>query len=633
MFEDSHKVLDLFEQMCKTFYGEKVSQPSKTKDASSRRTDVPLDFNILMAKKPQGKTQNLPRSPSSYEDLKATQRQAIPNNLTDDNDARAGEVILKKIGRHKRDLLSAHTENHENPEQEVSDEEDVMDPRVTNPFVLAKINTRIRPQQIVEPQLHSPSRTPASKTTLQRGDAEQSGNNRSPRPLPPNSGLLPSPSPSPDRNIPYQNPGPLNRLWRSRQLQPDEEDGEMTLPVSPQQTAHSTKPSLVEDWARSINSLPQRESSGSVDLMQSNSKTYGKVSTVGRPTVSLSGLTPNSERKLVQPTYRSPFRTPFKKDISRTNDTVNTEMRSSEPRRTTLEDTHGNDVESGSPSGANAPKFPGFVRPRIPSNTELDDIMDFEHRKRSTIMQHRSKHNQQKVDRRLSPDNRADEKQLYLVPSRPENEGLSLADMNSRNGKEFGQGEAEKQIEIPPQPNLASFTQNPHRNRYRKALQDLDDRTAKIATADRESKMAAGPGMEQGSVVSGLNDSSHETQQKAKVGPEDARAYLIRQSAKIQPENGVKQKRSMTARLPFENIVSDAATYAFLGTITTGPIGSHAELSRRAKVLSLSDPYVCEGRIEEGLSAGSPSGDRATRWKDRLERLLTSAGSTMQSET
>lgn len=612
IFEDSGLVLDLFERLCKQTYGEKSAQLSTRKDASKKHINPNVDFEVLLAKKtPSAVSESeLKEPPNLTRSLEGEELQ----DASSETGVIKPKVFRSMYGVDEQDLLSPQDEGRDVPE--IGEEaEDIMDPKVTNPFVLAKVNTLVKPRNM--------SNQKGITKIVQLDTLHQTAIHREAQDFASHSDrrvdLLPSPSPSPERNTSYQNPGPPNRPWKSRQIRDEINHDDVLSPVFLQHTLESGKPTLLDNWTKSVNSSsPRQDSPNSIEVRCSEPINMPARAAIETASNALQTQTPSKRPTGLSSTHQSAFRTPFKRtsNVQSSSPIFGGQSIGPQAADNTMQQT-----ESPSPAEMHSLKFPGFERPRLLPDTELEDIMDFEHRKRSTMLEHRERTRQSRSDKDSRRDEQTHDEETFSVPARPEKEGLSLPDQDATYGSKFGQVNMGDDMDILAQLKSASHLQNPHLNRRNKALRELDDRTEKQNIRDEGDHI-----IEQREA--GEDAESHngvQTESSVKLSLRDPRAYLIRLSNEkglLVQGNSSKSKKPMLARLPFETIDPTVATYKY-----TGPTGSAVPediqlLSARVKVLGQIDPYVRNGTISSEISQGGIAQDVIGQWERKIQCLL-----------
>lgn len=652
LFEDPKLVLELFEDLCKRIYGN-ANPPKSTHrvDRIDQTQSESQSFNVLLArKKPDNREDNLQNlqvdetsplttgvskairtnSYSVYQDASPPARVKSPNtnvynevsNVTNEDHVGKGSNIarLDTVG----------------DDDEGSEHEDIMDYHITNPFVLAKMNTRIRPSKVattnfVRSQNGSQSPEEDEQVLLGLGSGVTVSS-----PSVTTKNPLPSPGVSPERHEPFQNPGPPNRPWK-KSGRKEVEAAESSVPSNSLTTITPTaRATLIDSWTKSINCLSpiQRTLQSGVPSSQLSDISDSTLTVALQSP--LTAKTLNSQAGSVRDTRHKPFRSPIKKTVEKQNTTLLEKMTLNPllPPGSKLQNLPAS-ASSEMPTKVNL--LPDFGQPDAESLAELDDIMDFEHRKRDSIMQHRNR----KTKATESPNTSAVQ-QEHLPPttskifaSNKEHilEGIGNEDAYaSRFARSEGTSEDDL---IPPQPKSASYTQNPHRNRYLKAIRDLD-----ASSASKGLKAAE----------SGLDDNTVENHTKGYLGevrgnqecPEtrnvfpakDPRAFLILQQKNNEREgNNGKSKRYKLSKLPFETISPDIATYQLRHVVPDVDAIDVGLLEKAANVLRFSDPYILSGSIDIALSGQNVDSDTLVLWDSKVRQMLKQQSISWPPET
>ena len=633
MFEDPQIVLQLFETICKRVYGES-STSKKQEHMNKKEVNHNLDhrnFDLLLAKKSiVPAARDVKESILSLNGKTAsTSDSKVPDTSTRDigsmSDGFSGSAVTSKVGRNMyslddevdNDSLADDHEADKDEDEEQDNDQDHFDAQVHNPFVLAKMNSRIKPQ----PAWTNNVVSEIAEAILTEVTPEHSiASSRKPTQSK-SLALLPSPGTSPKRDGPYQNPGPPLRPWRRRQDSESEDSDETNISLA--QVGHVAKPTLLDAWTSSLNSLsPAQESPQLVEVRRSEplSMPSHKKKAVQHSSPSItSEQRGNSEKSM----HQKPFRTPFKKSPD-----VQARLATSRPEVLKPYLTPG-------PSSDRATHSPASIREeeqallthlqptRLRVSTELDEIMDFEHRKRQSIIQHRASEEQAQkrnfAHAAVTSSNivKAPPVALRRIPNEDVPEGSQ--DIETPYATRFATiHEPPADHDIPVQPKSASHTQNPHMNRYRKAIRDL------------EARAEGSPKTRVGQDIDILADIASQTKAPAsiigtqtKLSPTDPRAYLIRQHEAGTTEK--KLKRSKTLKLPFEVITPDLATYDMLAEVQDSALmctSSTESLIRASTLLKRIDPYVFAGTIEQGLAGTTVDKEILDLWQGVINDML-----------
>lgn len=618
MFEDSGLVLDLFEKLCKIAYGDKKDVLHKTKrDSSKKQSDQTVDFNVLLAKKTDTDTvvqQPIPSPKTS----KTSEAEDSSNTLLQPKQTK---TFRNMFDIDNEELLALEEEEDTPKQHELSEEtEDVMDPKITNPFTLARLNSIVKPSRSL----------PTGVSAQEPRHAEL--NSRSVQPerdsvatifMPDHSALLPSPSPSPERNTPYQNPGPPNRPWKTRQNREDEDEEDVPSPTVTT-GSESTRPTLLDSWATSVNSSsPQQQSASTTEVRRSEPIFLPARTSDGPTGNAVRSKSPSKRPVGLSSGQQSAFQTPFKKSSKAQSSSPIPFNHSAGPFARRPQVQNGEPV---SPADTTIDQFPGFERPRMLLDSELEDIMDFEHRKKSTIQEHKKRAKQLRVGFAAGERDQAEQRPRVSLPLRPEREGPEPIDQEASYGSKFGDKRMEDEYDdIPPQPNSAGYTQNPHRNRQKKAIRNLEERGAESGrpSPDLETTDLEEP---EGHHHTLAKSGNVLLRQHVKLSPKDPRAYLIRQIQDRALQGSTSgQKKMSTTKLPFETIEAGLATYTFIQVFDLEKTGDIEQMSRRTETLGRVDSYVRSGTISSDLVGGSITQDVLQELESRVRELLSAA--------
>lgn len=636
MFGNLELISHLFKEMCKRVYGERtVSQLSKQAKSSTQHELHEQGFDILLARKPSTsiaveppgiETQNSISSRilqseantttiSSGKQTQTPPMQSMGNNLS--SKERTDEIIPEGMGEEKFDVAQAESQHHD---QEAAENEEIMHPSVSNPFVFAKLNSRVRPQDLS----NNAMKLPVNDVHQSDGDDETISSPTSRLAAGPSPAFqplqegLPSPSVSPDR--PFQNPGPPNRPWKTRNRNlVDAEEVESPI-LSPAPSEQTPRPSLLESWAKSVNSQNSLSAPPAPTNLSDTKKTSMQqvvaVSALPSSTAS-QDLThkDNLELKIQQ----KPFSSPVKK----TN-------------KNSAFASGSNAISQAYPSPASAgpsiypsPKDESYAKPqnfqhldtpKPGSFNELSDIMEFEDRKRNSILQHKARHAKQGL------------LEQPLPPSHNCNKDIVSDNINSEDqyALRFSQSaEISEEDFIPPQPKSASYTQNPHQNRYRKALRDLEDRSTMnqskvVPSSSNHSSIENNETLN----VEPITHTHHSNTQRSVFSSDDPRKYLIEMQKPSGKHDKTRNTKSKHSKFPFEKTQPDEATYNLMCVMPNISATRVQSLVRVARVLKETEPYIVEGFIENTLPSLNIDKKTLMLWDSKMQHMLQLRGIT-----
>jgi len=621
MFGDSQVVVKLFEDMCIRVYGAKtvpqaVHQPNKV----TGRTASISSFNVLLAKdRPQAKEQQA-LAPSKIHPAIANTGSKAPVEFATPPPSegasvyahRSSKAFQNTYGRGDDDNTGMTNASPDGRcDTEIAEEQDdVMDPQVTNPFVLAKMNTRLGPQDITIPSGKAFPHNAVLVASESCGPSALESSGPVSVLVPKRSDPLLSPAFSAERDQPYQNPGPPDRPWTRQKVEQTEGHSDPSQPL----TEH--RMTLLDAWTQNTNSFsPTQNPSGLIAVKHSD-----PVHTLGMSF--RSPVQSKVQKSAAHPSMNSgkqsqqaPFRTPFKKRTAGQASDSGHHFLS--PEATPNLGGHHLTLLPSDTSREPGPGFLGFGPPRMMASTELDDIMDFEHRKRYTILQHREKQAKNPTTSSSGGQPLARDERLLPISPEQRNEGMVIQapEENTNYATRFASVlKRSDKNDTPLLPSLSSSTHNPHRARYKKAIQDLEERSRPDVGAENVSSST-------GKVRSAVDHNS--SRERPKLSPNDPRAYLIRH----QDEQGVhgkseKQKRIKTTKLPFETIPTSLETLNLIAIPDASAVYDCASLRKVAEALQPSEPYVHHGPDSfDGTGFGSESFARSD-FEPRLRALL-----------
>lgn len=595
MLEDSAKVKQLFEDLCIRVYGEKdTAQSGQHSRSVKSRAAATSSFDVLLAKKQPAIEQQQTSTVHASANLSVHDASGLSQSRVDPegpSPSCAQQNILSKDSRQTYTLddqeQSARTGvslPSWSGAVEAEEQDDVMDPHVTNPFVLAKMNIRLQPQNVTAPSGESPHQVDQIDAGGQRSPVSATAV-ACPALMPTELGLLPSPRSSPDRDHPYQNPGPPNRPWRIRQ---ERETGEASSNISV--SVNSPRPTLLDSWAQNVNSSsPVQSSLAPIEVRRSEPVYRPELSSRSPMQSAARGDTAHTSTKSRRPAPQAPFRTPFKKPAADMLPGGQQSLPS--PEVTPGLSFRKAQLSPSSRPREEGPQLPGFSRVRIDPSTELEDIMDFEHRKKDIILQHRGKQPKRQMPASHEAQALADDDVQLRIPA-----NLCDADATSQTtGEKIDYAtkfatvaSRADESSTPPDSSSASFLQNPHQNRYKRAIRDLEERSRDARHSDMVDPAAEGT---EPALVQNLNCN------RFKLSPNDPRAYLIRHQDEQEAESlkSAKSRRTKTTKLPFETIPSSSSTSGLLATLDASLTVDATSLQRVAELLRPSEPYVRSG--------------------------------------
>lgn len=530
MFEDLQVVTELFEQLCKRVYGEVPGSGPSMKKRPEQTSSKQRPFDLLLAKRPVVANQpedvqqaSLGGQPqhNTHDDIEALSRNSSSESLGQrlDSQKRVDGAETKTDSD-----LHSHRQPLNISDVEDEGEGDLTQPQLSNPFILAKINSRVT-------RCHEPKHFKTQHITDQipkhgRLESEDSDNSLEPMTEPMNNltRVLPSRSElSPDKSIIVDvSREPLNHDASDRYLK-NTHLKQRKLPALI--ADHMSETSNMSGTL--LSSSPTSATTSPIDLRRSEPVDMSFSRVKLRP--SASKVSPIRSGILQQP-----FRTPFKKSTSTTAST-GTESTISYPTPNS----------TSRKTGSSPRLFQSAIdtAPTSRSVSELEDIMEFEHRKKEHILQHRAKYPPTKVRRTQHERSHEDasptsDTEVADLPSIVSSKALYEARFNSRERP--CQADSSLQAE-------ALLSENDH-------LQTTRERISFIKANSNSTRTSP----------AGDATTRMRLDTKAKrMHLSDPRAYLIESQAHaVDSASAGRVSKSKIAKLPFESIVSETATYA-----------------------------------------------------------------------
>ncbi|KAK5106264.1 hypothetical protein LTS08_000382 [Lithohypha guttulata] len=592
LLNDDGVVLRLFDNLCQRVYGEKnePQPPTRTRGGGSSIWDSP-SFEMLLAKKPASLGTPSPREEQQKPEPATAMRDDVSQSLRQvENSSSLAAQSKLNVHRNMYDQLHDGVGTTEDKEKGGDDsiltkemeEASVMDPQVTNPFTLAKVNARVQPRSQDTSNVLDVQTSPDDPTRKnQQGVLGHSPALRldAQKQYPTE---LPSPSASPERPLLYRNPGPPLRPWK-KGTAPDS-TMEASTPLRPplDSTTQATHPTLLDSWTKSVNTSSLNQHQASLGIVNSSdpsepSSPLAKARSKNLERRAPANASSNPPRLLQQ----RPFRTPFRRDIDvRTVSPVQNPQLPPSPHSTPGPAPSN---MSSSPSRSprlTGPELPGFSRPSLALSTELDDIMDFEHRKRASILQHRSRHRQTSTDtstagamsaKNVDSSNSLEASAVGHVPSEE-----AITDRSSYASR-FASDRTDVE-DIPKQPNSASYTQNPLQNRYQKSIRSLDELIENS---------------------SGKESARYSDQARVQALETNS---IIEQRLQEPEKQHDKKGRTKISKLPFEAISAATTTYTLVAVMQDVGETKPENLAKSAATMAHIDPYITTGLIDLAFS-------------------------------
>lgn len=595
MLEDSSKILDLFENLCKQVYGElskmsATSSPTPQVKGTSRNP-----FELLLRQKSISKTipqfvENIER-PSVDQSDRNKPSQSLTEPICE------SDAHLENACSHLSEVeaIPSPTLTTIKPSAEADEdvEEDLMDAHITNPFTLAKLNTINRAASSKAVRLSAAGESDKSSSTS-TSLPPVNHNNTVSRPRDDQS--IRSTSLSPNRSHGYQNPGPPNRPWKRADHRDDEVEQSSEEEIQPARPERSQQPTLLDSWKQKISLPPTSLLQKSQSRPESNQTSENEADIVPGQ----SALASHPTRGL-SPIKQKPFRTPtkgrsFSGEQLQLHSPYPTPAASSSPERQQSNPTYG-------------PRLPGFSRPAVTSPNELDDIMEFEHRKRASVVRHRENSYPSTGSRKSKQSGRQSGSALTPQAAQRVEQQLDAREYAAR----FSDADIER--EIPSQPQSASYTQNPRQDKFRNRLSDSEQQSLQISPSTKIGHIREDSGTPTVGVLGSKEDGN-----VSSMSPHDARAYLFRQRRSVSKD--ATTSRSISSKLPFETIYNTSATYALLACAQVDLVPEMTHLREGVEFTKEIDPYIISGATSKAFDDICTKGESLAIYEEDIERLL-----------
>jgi DNA mismatch repair ATPase MutL len=570
------------------------------------------------------------------------------------------------------DLRAAQTPLSPEPTNDVeADNAELRKASVTNPWTLAKLNAPVlssnrSPSSRVagtgNEQLMTPGPNKAKDLVCikQRNHLDQ--------------GIyLPSPARSESSHSPpvYQNPGPpLRRRAPNHQ---GEDEIEFTQESANEQPA-DVGPSSLDLWTRPVapqRQLPPSDCTSKIlrndNLVKYQSSSKNKSAEDMQTEIESTQLTDPSEKPtqgLKSPSgIKKPFITPFKTPErpmvphppQRLTPTTSPSPNHQSPTRQPWGWSR-NEGESTSPvSHAQQPplsqshQHPMASPPRLrpsptqlleplkpashTSNPDLEEIMDFEHRKKAVNAQRKS---QTKLTNRYLNPGQLAQIQRESAASFQASECASSSSaalrkpaaprVNVRDAIEDSICNPTRllsRVIINPTPpsshqepshNATTQSRSPHQNRYESARAALSQPKSQTLLTRHEPWIGDNNEHEPGNANDGCAESPPH------IPPNDPRAYLLQHhTSSSKHRTNSKLKRARTAKLPFETIPPKYALHN-LSAKPTASFPRPQTLKSQLRQLAKFDPYSLKG--ENHFPHWNPHSKDIPIWEDKLTQLI-----------
>ena len=473
-----------------------------------------------------------------------------------------------------------------------------------NPWSLAKVNAPIRqPPNMCGDSSCSTGELPTSPIRTQEAQripqtTAQSSTHRHPLGL---RQQLPSPVTSPHSSELFQNPGPSNQPWAARQRREEKlelESHHDMVPTTPSLQGHELVARPLGSWVKPIR--PRTE----LPSFQRVSDIYDKHGRFEEARDGNVSEIPLSQRQPALP------QTPSSMD-----DQSHTQ-RIGHPFRSPLLRGPDDGASNSGPRSNISQAASGSQQPPLKllrsQNPELDQIMEFEQRKKAANAQQRKGFNKA-TGRGLSIAKLAQLQQSTLVNTdelvrrehvqafQDHSSGVEAADSVAAFGSRFGdQYEGSQALQA----------SNPHRNRYLAAAKSLT--RSKLSRRD-DSLDSDGLLPEAAEIIGGRATPTS-------MAENDPRAYLMRQQFQTDSTNAggltktsLKIRRTKTLRLPLESVPAGMVVHDLVAPIDFD-VPAYAEEDPGA------DKYSTTGRNEFIRWTSSMTG--VVAWQVELTTLV-----------
>lgn len=234
------------------------------------------------------------------------------------------------------------------------------------------------------------------------------------------------------------------------------------------------------------------------------------------------------------------------------------------------------------------------------SNLELDNIMDFEHRKKAAIAHQR---------RLAARDPGRPLKEILRSSSQPEGSQASLEseDRTSIEGSTTPDDALEPEHAHTSQ---KTQRQNPHQNRYLAALKELSH----SHPDSRGKRQTPTP----------PDEDEEDEDEEPRLLNDDPRAYLMKQMREAPSVTSKPLHRTKSSKLPLETIPAGETT---LNDVVTTQVFEKLDLVRKQiQALTSSDRYFTRGKTDfsTGLSDASAIANASLRgeWESKLRDMI-----------
>ena len=574
MFIDSETVLSLVDSIFKDYYGEKsqssISTGPKYNTSFTHATSSSFDF--LLAKRPVPSIEPLQQSQDDFT-VSTSPQQAHPQAVTFHSvtaePGKSQDPSISPMACSSKDSASPSvaprkglwniygldTEDEETPPPSPSspdvdqDMEELRDDNAKNPWSIAKLNAPVRHSSMVDDYTSFATHQTSPSIVMQQDPVRlrtTSQSNEHRQPLGPGP-QLPSPITSPHSPDLFQNPGPPNRPWPSRQRR--DEDSELDsepniLPASPDTQVSEATFKPLDIWAKPIRQRTELTGFKRVSDIYDKDGIFEQPPESDRPEISASQSQPVRMQpsldlaNQLNPQHKRPIGCPLRLPLLRSP--------------TDGPAIEGSTLVQQAAPGSQQPPFK-LSQSQI---QELDQIMDFEHRKKTANAQHRKilgkgtgrGLNIAKLVQLQRSTITAQDDDEDVDPEHPLQDHASEMEQASGTaafGDRFSRHDNGPQV---------SQKSNPHRNRYLAAAKALtqieDDRSSESINGDAQYRE--------------VGETVEEEARTMNMAKDDPRAYLMRHqfhmenaNARGLSETGLRIRRTKTQRLPLESVPID----------------------------------------------------------------------------
>ncbi|KIX98973.1 uncharacterized protein Z520_05434 [Fonsecaea multimorphosa CBS 102226] len=536
------------------------------------------------------------------------ERSAI--DVPEDDRAAGSPAIVSTSTQHTSRLGLAEVQEENNSLQHedpliAADMEETLTSRssVRNPFTIAAMNAQVKPGRMDMSQARAMS--DADRNTL--ADREKAvtaddvcataAASRNPSESP-SGAVETSPSPSP-------RPGPPMRRRVNTTTRVENEEADTQISDDGNSVTMPQRLNL-QEWLTPdpLSHLPSGSNVISRNIKGSDprNKNIGASDTRSRSDIDLSSSSSTSQTRRGWGPGQKLFKVPFKRqDLTAPSGieplTPPSTVRShhqlsllqdlrdvpavSEPSEADSEDVHSDQWVQPRRASASLATSPE-TGPRQ-QNSELEEIMDFEHRKKAAIA-HQRRAMRGLTSASLGGLGRSSQP---VSSSASASASVSGESTQSASIEDYGTkfGPSDSRVTIPS-------SSNPHRNRYLKALQDL---LHAHPQPGGELQLES----EEQSYTSETHIRDHDLGE-SELPPDDPRAYLIRQrqGQRSAAANG-KIYRTKSSKLPLETIPPGSTTVNLVLTTNALDLKDNSKgvlYRRQVQTLARTDPYITRGQ-------------------------------------